>query len=591
MATSDKYDRQLRLWGANGQRALSMSRIVLIHATAVGTETLKNLVLPGIGSFHIIDEEDQQCGSSQTHVPSNFFAIHEDPNACRARITCDLLSELNDEVRGSWQTVPSIIDADYSLLLRDQQRQNNTIPGSLLVIAADMPLQALSRISSLCWSLSIPLLSVKSYGFIGTLRIQTPYHSIVESKPDNSLPDLRITYVTNSQEEDSFSPCAFPELKALVDSIDLSSLDDAAHQHVPYVILLVKAMEQWKTKYNKINLPQNTEEKESFKEFIKSMSRNFDMQLNFQEAYRDSYLAYSNRTLPEEVQLVLEQTTTESMRTNFDLMVFSLKLFMEAHRGRVPFNGSIPDMTSSTELFVQLQQVYKNKANEDFKKMRDIVSSCTAEKMALQQEQKQQEIVEENCKTFHVSDEELSLFCKNIYNIQTLTMHRLDLELQRCCGEESKRNGLSFDLEYEEDVRENLLMACMDPSDPPHHTPLLWFLVVRACELFQMDHHVYPGSDGRLLSLQADSEEVWKKLRCILHSMGLQDVELIQNHLTKDHVAEAVSWYNAELHNIASVVGGVASQEAVKLITHQYVPLNNTFVFNGISSVAAVYKL
>ena len=43
MATSDKYDRQLRLWGASGQRALGETTIVLINATASGTETLKNL--------------------------------------------------------------------------------------------------------------------------------------------------------------------------------------------------------------------------------------------------------------------------------------------------------------------------------------------------------------------------------------------------------------------------------------------------------------------------------------------------------------------------------------------------------------------
>jgi NEDD8-activating enzyme E1 regulatory subunit len=38
-------------------------------------------------------------------------------------------------------------------------------------------------------------------------------------------------------------------------------------------------------------------------------------------------------------------------------------------------------------------------------------------------------------------------------------------------------------------------------------------------------------------------------------------------------------------------VGGVASQEAVKLITGQYVPMNNTYFYNGIACTAGVYKL
>ena len=56
MATSDKYDRQLRLWGANGQKALMEANILLIGASSVGTETLKNLVLPGVGAFTVIDD-------------------------------------------------------------------------------------------------------------------------------------------------------------------------------------------------------------------------------------------------------------------------------------------------------------------------------------------------------------------------------------------------------------------------------------------------------------------------------------------------------------------------------------------------------
>lgn len=47
MATDNKYDRQLRLWGSAGQKALMEANILLVNAGATGTETLKNLVLPG----------------------------------------------------------------------------------------------------------------------------------------------------------------------------------------------------------------------------------------------------------------------------------------------------------------------------------------------------------------------------------------------------------------------------------------------------------------------------------------------------------------------------------------------------------------
>ena len=48
-AKEKKYDRQLRLWGANGQAALEQSHVLLVNAGpgVVGIEALKNLILPG----------------------------------------------------------------------------------------------------------------------------------------------------------------------------------------------------------------------------------------------------------------------------------------------------------------------------------------------------------------------------------------------------------------------------------------------------------------------------------------------------------------------------------------------------------------
>ena len=77
---------------------------------------------------------------------------------------------------------------------------------------------------------------------------------------------------------------------------------------------------------------------------------------------------------------------------------------------------------------------------------------------------------------------------------------------------------------------------------------------------------IFPGSDGRFYALKSDRR-------------------------SGKYAKEVVRYYNAEIHNIASVMGGVASQEVVKLITGQYVPMDGTYVFNGICSVGGVYKL
>jgi amyloid beta precursor protein binding protein 1 len=96
MATDNKYDRQLRLWGADGQKRLSEASILLINATAAGTETLKNLILPGVGFITILDDklvEERDLGT-------NFFVTKDSIGKSRGETAKDLLLELNEDVKG-----------------------------------------------------------------------------------------------------------------------------------------------------------------------------------------------------------------------------------------------------------------------------------------------------------------------------------------------------------------------------------------------------------------------------------------------------------------------------------------------------------
>ena len=46
-----------------------------------------------------------------------------------------------------------------------------------------------------------------------------------------------------------------------------------------------------------------------------------------------------------------------------------------------------------------------------------------------------------------------------------------------------------------------------------------------------------------------------------------------------------------ELHNVSAMTGGIVAQEVIKIITKQYVPVDNTCVIDGIRSRTAVYRL
>ena len=46
-----------------------------------------------------------------------------------------------------------------------------------------------------------------------------------------------------------------------------------------------------------------------------------------------------------------------------------------------------------------------------------------------------------------------------------------------------------------------------------------------------------------------------------------------------------------ELHNISALTGGMAAQEIIKIITKQYIPIDNICVFDGIKSRTQVFRI
>lgn len=73
---------QVRLWGSDGQSSLARSRILLVGADAAGSEALKNLVLPGVGSFTIMDHRIV----TQTDLGSNFFVDESSIGQSKAKV-------------------------------------------------------------------------------------------------------------------------------------------------------------------------------------------------------------------------------------------------------------------------------------------------------------------------------------------------------------------------------------------------------------------------------------------------------------------------------------------------------------------------
>ena len=71
--------------------------------------------------------------------------------------------------------------------------------------------------------------------------------------------------------------------------------------------------------------------------------------------------------------------------------------------------------------------------------------------------------------------------------------------------------------------------------------------------------------------------------------------ELVPGAEKKERVVQAAREVaraaGGELHNIAALTGGMVAQEIIKIVTRQYIPIDNTCVFDGIASRCQVLRL
>eukprot|EP01016_Furgasonia_blochmanni_P023615 TRINITY_DN2548_c0_g2_i5.p1 TRINITY_DN2548_c0_g2~~TRINITY_DN2548_c0_g2_i5.p1 ORF type:complete len:337 (-),score=36.18 TRINITY_DN2548_c0_g2_i5:634-1644(-) len=309
MATTDKYDRQIRLWGAHGQRKLAETRLLLVGAEPAGVETIKNLILPGIGFVAILDHENV----TERDLGNNFFVETSRLGQNRAKTTLDMLLEMNPDVQG--EAIPENV---FTLL--------NSNPAFFtkfnMIILNEQRDHILQGIASIAAQKNINLLSVRTYGLIGTLRLMGNQHTIIESKPsDRDLDDLRLC-------------TPFPELLQFAQSFDLKSLDAKAHKHIPYVVILIQTLLEWRESHNG-NPPTNFTEKQAFKQTVKEKSRDFYQEENFGEAFKNAHKAYADpNNLTEETLAVLEHpncVNADKTSSNFWIFVKALKKFMQIH--------------------------------------------------------------------------------------------------------------------------------------------------------------------------------------------------------------------------------------------------------------------
>ncbi|KAF9924370.1 NEDD8-activating enzyme E1 regulatory subunit [Linnemannia zychae] len=522
-AKTQKYDRQLRLWGNGGQQALESAHILLINASAVGCEILKNLVLPGIGQYTVVD----QGTVTQSDIGSNFFLDADSLGKPRAERAAELLGELNEDVKGHWvaKDILSILNEDPNYLSHFS-----------VVIATDISRQTAVKLSALCWANqhSTPFVWVKTVGLLGAARIVLPEHVIVETHPDN-VADLRID-------------TPFQELTDYAKSFDFNTQDSLEFGHIPYVAILLKYMDEWKQSHDG-RIPSTYSEKNQLKATIRSGMRSADDE-NFEEAINSVLRSCQPTVVPSGIKALFADPNCEKLTadsSNFWILTRAVRNFVNDHEkseGLLPLSGTIPDMKAQTDSYVTLQSIYKTKAKQDVKEVSKQVDAVL-ESLGLA--------------SGLIDPEEIETFCKYSAFLKVIRYRSLEDEYNQ-----PKTKQIASWLSEDESL-------------------FAQYVLLRASDSFFDDHGRYPGEGEEW---EEDVDHLHANVTTLLQSWGV-NTDIISRDLTH----EICRYGRGAIHNIASFMGGVASQEVIKLITHQYIPMDNTFIFDGARSVSAVYAV
>mmetsp|Transcript_20485 Transcript_20485/g.61666 ORF Transcript_20485/g.61666 Transcript_20485/m.61666 type:complete len:555 (-) Transcript_20485:2962-4626(-) len=540
-----RYDRQIRIWGAHGQDALERAHICLVNAGPTGTEALKNLVLGGIAAFTVVDGAD--VGVADTG--NNFMVEASDVGRKRAAAVAAPLKELNENVAGS------CVEEDPMALL---EAQPTFFHSFTLVIATQLREDEVLRLEAATRPAGVPLLIARSYGLAGYLRISTEEHRVVESKPDSAAQDLRFH-------------APWPQLQALAQSIDLATLNDIDHKHVPYGLLLVKAALQWRSEHNGA-LPANSAERTAFKELIKSWQRSIDGvpldEENFLEAVSNAHKMWAPPSIPSEVRTILQDDAAKhvtSSSPDFWLLAAALRAFVdEDGHASLPLEGSIPDMFATTAMYLQLQRVYRERAEQD-------VAAVEAHLARILQS------VGRDAKSVPKAD--IRAFCKNARNLRVVRFKSLADEAGSSGG------GVA--------APGSGLRGALSGEDTAAAASL--YLLLRAADRFRVSYGRWPGvgvpgeAEGDVSSHERDLPALKSLAVGLVAEAGASPSAF---SISDDMTGEVCRFGGSEVHCMGAIVGGMAAQEAIKLLTHQFVPLAGTLIFNsmGLQSSSSVFN-
>lgn len=461
-------------------------------------------------------------------LSGNFFLDDEDIGKPLATAITEKLVELNTDVQGN-----AMNDNLNNILKNESPEFWNQF--SAVVVCDFISSDDLDKLQDITWNKKIPLFVLNTLAFYGSLKLIMPETTVVETHDPSRLFDLRID-----------NP--WEELKHYADSIHLNELDDTDHAHIPYIVIFLKALTAWKQDHN--NLPPRTyPEKKSFRyDYVEALSRDIKSETNFIEASQSVHRALQSTRVPQPILNLFEHSKIKDENLNYHSPMFwiyvkALKNFV-IKNDVLPLPGNIPDMASDTTNYIKIQSIYREKALKD-------MNEFTVEVLKILENAGRSEE--------GINKALIATFCKN-----TALLHVAEGSKDLCNNYLIKKvlegKGSEFDTD-----QYNILSI---------HFAILTF------NLFIQTHGRIPTTDDfdGFTGLFVDNFSPSILIGNLPNSVVLTFREVLAHNSTS-------------YHNMSSFMGGIASQEILKIVTGQYIPLDNLFVFDGIRSVSEKWKV
>ncbi|KAK2574020.1 NEDD8-activating enzyme E1 regulatory subunit [Acropora cervicornis] len=314
----------------------------------------------------------------------------------------------------------------------------------------------------------------------------------------------------------------FPGLSQYVEMLDLNTMSKQEHGHTPYVVLLLKYLNRWKAEHDG-KPPLNYKEKDAFKKMLREgilVNEHGvpEEEENFDEAIKAVNTALVPTRIPSEVSKIF----SDNSFSNFNESSSSFWILAKATKEFIENEGqgSIPDMTADSKRYIELQNVYQEQARKD---------------VAVITQRVQKILLDLGKSADTIQDSEIRLFCKNAAFLRLIR--------GRSLAEEYRPNT----------AKASELGSYLDDAD----SDVVFYFLLKAVDRFYTQYHRYPGN----FDDQVEVDVV--KLKVPALARFSKSGPLMQTSKKNTYMKCS------------------AAQEVIKLITHQFVPFNNTYIYNG----------